>query len=156
MGEEFLKNYYTTKWLAFGIADRLYPNYDEFDNKLFMLASTKSSIQYWRDNYEHYLYQDGEMNKIMVVVELPINNRNDFLMGSYSTLYPENSPIIDKFITIQGKQHMSLSWSVVNKTEELRQAFEKKVNKDFKVNQEISHEQEYEYPPVLSREVFNF
>ena len=154
LSEEFNKNYNSTRWLGFGLCDRSYDKYTEFDNKLFMLASNKNSLKHWLDNHEYYMYQDGELNKVMVIIDLPIDNRDDFLMGNYSNLYSGHD-IINKLITINNKQYISSSWSIINKTEEARIAFEKKINEDFKVSQVVTTEQEYEYPPVINREVFN-
>jgi hypothetical protein len=154
LDETFNNNYNKTNWLGFGLCDRLYDKYNEFDNKLFMLASNKSSLKYWLNNYEYYIYQDGELNKVMIIIDLPINNRDQFFIGEYSKLGYEPN-IIVKFIKYKGKESLSSSWSVINKTEQARVAFQEKVNKDFNVNVIISDEQEFEYPPVLPREIFN-
>ena len=46
LSSEFLSAFPKTSWLAFGIADRNYDKYSEFDNKLFMLTSIKSNLDY--------------------------------------------------------------------------------------------------------------
>lgn len=159
LGEEFNNAYRKTKWLGYGLCDRKYQYYDEYDNKIFMLASSKSNLKHWFNNYEYYVYQDGQINKIMVIVDLPINNRDNFLQGNYSKLYDsKNEHIINKFIKNNGREYLTSSWAVMNKVEEARIAFQNKVNKDFNLTEEviINNDQEYEYPPVLSREIFNF
>lgn len=141
---------------AFALCDRKYEHYNEFDNKLFVLMSMKADLNYWMDNYEYYLYQDGMADKLGIIFDLPVNNRAAFLEGRYSELYI-NKDIIPKYSFSNGIQSITSAWGVINKTEEAREAFENKVNKDFALNPKIiiTEEQEYEYPPVMSREIFN-
>lgn len=158
--EETTEALNNTTWLAFGIADRKYPKYTEYDNKLFALASTKKGMQYWLDNKEHYLYQDGEANKVMVIFELPINNRNAFLEGSWSTIYPleDLEDLISEYQTHNNIQYPDPRYSIIAKKEEAKELFENKRNKDFNLipSIDVSKEEEYEYPPVLIREIFNY
>ena len=159
LSDEFLHNLESTKWSAIGLCDRNYPSYNEFDNKLFMLAHNDSDLTYWLDTREYYLYPDGEMNKLMIIIELPINNRSQFLEGRYSELYEEDvkDNVITKYVKREGIEYITDSWQVVNKTEERRILFQNGINEYFKPEPKIivTKDQEYEYPPVLTREIFN-
>lgn len=158
--EETLDMLNDTKWLAFGIADRKYPKYTEYDNKLFCLASTERNMQYWLDNKEYYLYEDGEANKVMVILELPINNRNAFLSGDYSQLYEPDvrDELISEYRVTNKIQYPNHVYGIITKKDEEREAFEKKRNKDFNLDPPlpVTSEMEYEYPPVMIREIFNY
>ena len=117
-------------------------------------------MQYWLDNKEHYLYQDGQANKVMVIFELPINNRNDFLEGNYSKLYPPEVllKLIDEYQTYKGIQYPDPRHGIITKTDIQREIFETKRNKDFnlKVPIPVTLDVEYEYPPGIAREIFNY
>ena len=160
MGSDLINAINATKWLAFGIGDRLYSKYSEYDNKIFCMASTEKGMQYWLDNCEHYLFKDGEGNKLMVILELPINNRGAFLEGRYSELYPKDivSKIIPEFRYINGIKYDNPNFGIITKKEEQREEFQNKINEDFNLNPPIviTPEQEYEYPPLLNREIFNY
>jgi hypothetical protein len=143
---------------AFALCDRKYHKYNEFDNKLFIVMSIKAELNYWMDYYEYYMYQDEQTDKMVVILDLPINNRAAFLEGRYSELYKDDENIIPKFTKVNGIDTITSAWAVVNKTDQAREAFENKVNKDFGLNPKIliTKEQEYEYPLVMDREILNY
>lgn len=144
---------------AFALCDRKYDSYDEFDNKLFISMSLKADLNYWMDHYEYYMLQNGDADQLVVIFDLPINNRAAFLEGRYSELY-EDDDIIPKFTKVNGVEttNVTSAWAVCNKTDQAREAFEQRVNKDFALDPKIviTRDQEYEYPPVLSREIFHY
>lgn len=142
---------------AFALCDRKYHAYDEFDNKLFIVMSIKADLSYWMDHYEYYMYQDECADKIVIIVDLPINNRAAFLEGRYSELYEEED-IIPKFTKVNRVDTITSAWAVVNKTDQAKEAFELKVNNDFALDPKIviNEDQEYEYPPVMMREILNY
>jgi hypothetical protein len=159
LGYEFARHANNTNWCAMGIADRLYPKYNEFDNKLFMLTYKDCYLQYWQDNYETYIYKDGLLDKLMVIVDLPVNNRDKFLMGSYSELYDkeEIEHIIKKYELEDGIiQHLTSVYKVLTKDEGGRYEFEQQIYNDFGTRVKINQEQEYDYPPRLEKEIFNY
>lgn len=145
---------------AFGLCDRQYPNYSEFDNKLFILVPMKGNLNYWMDHYEYYLYQDGKADKLMVILDLPINNRSAFLEGRFSELYStkEAKELIPRYYFNNGVKHNTSAWNVVHKEESARLDFQKRLNKDFNLKPPVvvKEDQEYEYPPTLIREIFNY
>jgi hypothetical protein len=157
LGAEFASHFASTDWLAYGLCDRKYEHYTEYDNKLFMLASNQSDLGYWIDNYEYYLFQDGETDKVMIIIDLPINNRDNFLMGNYSELYEDVPRLFQKYSYKGGVEFLSSSYCVLTKADEAREQFQNQVNKDFNLSplQVVSENQEYEYPPVMNREIFN-
>ena len=144
---------------AFALCDKKYHSYDEFDNKLFIAMSLKADLNYWMEYYEYYMLQDGEADKLVVILDLPIDNRSAFLEGRYSDLYT-GEDIITKFAKTNGVETTTLTsaWAVINKTDQARVTFENKVNKDFALDPKIiiTKDQEYEYPPVMNREIFNY
>lgn len=152
-----------TPWAAFGLADRNCPdyiNYDEFDNKLFCLAYLSGDLHYWMKNHEYYLYLDGKADKMMFIIDLPINNRDDFLQGNYSKMYDKETidKIIPKYIKRNGIEYMSSAYKVLTKSSVAREEFQEKVNEDFKLKPyfTVPEDQEYEYIPNMSREIFNY
>jgi len=162
--EVFNYNFNSTWWLGFGINDYMHYHQDlNYENYMFMLCRVGPTSTYFRENFETYTVFDDDLNKMMIKVELPINNRSAFLEGRYSELYDKQQ--IQKLFYPRRKvrspvnPHVyvtSKSWGVINKLPERKLSFSKQLKEDFGVNVTVDDSFELEYPPFINREVFNY
>jgi hypothetical protein len=160
-GDEFLKNFSkvisTPK--AFGIDDYKGPHYDNALYALFKPNEHFLTIEKIR-NHEAYLddYVFSDPKYQVLVVRLPREVIVNFLEGNYSKII--NKVEIEKFykkkVRKNGKENYTKVYSVVKKLPHQRQAFINEVWEDFKSNIEGSVIEEYDYPPILSQEIFNY
>ena len=162
--EIFQHNFKSTHWIAFGIND--YSRFEPittFSNQLFMLCLMGSTSNYFRSNFETYTYFDEGLNKMMVKLELPVNNRDAFLEGRYSDLYSEQErnkifyptrhvrSIYNPKVLVTSK-----SWGVLNKLPEQQLIFKQQIKHDFGEEVNITDDHEFDYPPFLNREIFHY
>lgn len=159
MDKGFIQAFDKLKTYAWGIGDYGRPDLIEDPletNNLYVLVNKNSNLSYFHD-YTSYVYQDGNWNKIMLVIPLPIDNRLDFIKGNYTKMYSKDliTNNIPNTIYQNGIEIENPLWGVMHKTEERLELFKEQVKQDFEVEY-VTKDVEYDYPPFLNNEIFNY
>ena len=181
-GEEFILKYKTLACLATGVGNKdIDPN-----NNLYSLFDVNGKSKYdtyldkkegrihftyilsWLKDQPYYVNDypfDSGMKgyQHMIVLKIPeFVNMEAFLSGSYSTIYPKDK--IDQFYSDQiptpdGKKIINMTKLILTKNNSYVQNFITRVKNEFGTTldlNDINNDTEFDFPPKLVNEVFNY
>lgn len=181
-GEEFIDQVNRIPVLAWGIADcNISSTFGE--DTLYCLINVDgrdkrnvvknrmlfSNFLEWFNSHPSYNldyeYDDFEGNKHMLVFNIPENYQGiieKFIEGKYSQLYDRDDVdrLISKTIKDERNKNIDLtndSYFILTRNPAFREKFKKQLKQDFRyTGGDILHDAEYDYPPILGEEVFNY
>lgn len=150
-----------TLYVLFDINGRM--KYNKYANiaasrKFFaqFLDRVKTEKSYVTD----YAYDDVMLgHQHMVVFNLNIKDIvSKFIAGEYSKMYtPEQ---IDKWITkikmINGTEYLTETYQILAKDPTYTRMFQKKIAEEFNTSVMVEQPMEYDFPPFLNEEIFNY
>jgi hypothetical protein len=145
--------------IAFGIDDHKGPHYENclyslfIPNENFHLIEKMEEYPQFKD---HYVFNDSKYH--MLVVELPRDVMGNFLEGNYSMLLSKDE--IEKFykkkIRKNRRDKYTKVYSTVTKLPARKIEFIEELLEDFGHAPHDSEIHEYDYPPILNQEIFNY
>jgi len=142
------------------------------DDTLYMLTEVDSDLsisfhnflEWFQDNEFYstdYEYDEIDGNKHMLVFKIPENHEgivSRFIKGKYSSLYSDESlkRLFSRIVKRDGKEYYNERLQILEKDPKYRERFKKQLVKDFNYFGEIDSTSEFDYPPILSEEIFNY
>ncbi len=153
--KEFYKAFWNIKWIAFGIGDYNYS--DELNLYCLSQISSPYDINVLVDDnsfINEYMYDPKRTNLNMLVFNC--NKTALFAQGSYSQMYNKSElSYFPDTIYRNGIEYPYSVKKVLTKDENYKQIHIQQIKDDFNVTIDIDPE-EYDYPPQLANEIFNY
>lgn len=164
-GENFMILFRMQRWISFGIADfAMDMNYHI--PRLFCLLDIENKYNF--DRFLKYIKSTAfylndypfDESKHMIVLKFPKQQAYKyFLDGKYSKMYTEEE--MDSFVTKtaynqHGENKYTDIYSVLSKRKAYEEVFLAQLYEDFGTRAKPIKDFEYDYPPILQNEIFNY
>lgn len=126
-------------------------------NFVFTLSYLREQPYFVKD----YPFDSGLYgNKHMIVLKNPVNNLDEFLKGNYSKMYTKEiiNKVFDDTKLSNGKKVKNDVKMILEKNKSYQNTFISNLNKEFKTTIKLDDltDREYDFPPCLNNEVFNY